>query len=202
MKNFSKLTLLFALIFTASTAFAQFEFIPKVGINASSFDNELDDGTTTDEARVGWNAGFDMRFGSDNTIFFQPGIHYNRFTARLINENVIDNENLNFDERVKYETVKIPLNVGINFIENDVFDLYGIVGVVPTAFLGTDTFDEVDFDDDDINSLSVGADAGLGIDLFNLLNISVNYEVGLTDFFDNGSDARINMLTLGVGIVL
>lgn len=201
MKKLFTIAALFALLFTTNTAFSQTEFILKGGINSSALDTELDDGSAFDEARVGWNAGFDLRFGSDNTIFLQPGIHYNEFTARLIKTG-IDNEaaEINFEERATFRTIKIPVNVGINFIENNIFDLYGVVGVVPTALLSNDTFDEIDFNDDDVKNMSVGADAGIGIDLFNRVNLSFNYEVGLTDFFE-AKEGRINMFTAGVGVI-
>lgn len=201
MKKITIITALFALLCTANTAFSQTEFILKAGINSSAFDTELEDGNNFDEARVGWNVGFDLRFGSDNTLFLQPGIHYNEFTARLIGTSIdIGAGQLDFEERTTFKTIKIPINLGINLIENDIFDLYGIVGVVPTALLSSDTFEEVDFDDDDVKNISVGADAGIGIDLFNRVNISLNYEIGLTDFFE-AKEGRINMLTAGVGII-
>lgn len=193
-----KLLTLFAALFLSASVFAQTEFIINAGVNSSAFDTELDDGNEFDEARVGWSAGFDFRLGSDETIFFQPGFRYNEFTARLFR---LDVENtIEFEQRAKFRTLKLPLNVGINFIETEIIDLYGVIGAVPTALLSSDAFDEVDFNDDDVRNLSLGADAGIGIDLFNLINIHLNYEVGVTDFFE-AREGRINMFTAGVGII-
>ena len=193
------MAVLSALFFLPFSTTAQTEFIINAGINSSAFDNELNDGNRFDEGRVGWNAGFDLRFGSDNVIFLQTGARYNEFTARLFRLDV-DDVNVNFEQRTKFRTIKLPLNAGINFIENDYIDLYGVVGLVPTALLDNDEVAEVDFDDDDIRNISLGADAGIGIDLFNIVNLYLNYEVGLTDFFE-GREARINMFTAGVGII-
>lgn len=193
-----KIFTFFAALFLSTASFAQTEFIINAGLNSSAFDTELDDGNAFDEGRVGWGVGFDFRFGSDNRIFLQPGIRYNEFTARLFR---LDVENtINFEQRTKFRTLKMPINVGINFIESDLIDLYGVIGAVPTALLDSDAFEEVDFDDDDVRNLSLGADAGIGIDILNTLNFYLNYEVGLTDFFE-AREGRINMFTAGVGVI-
>ncbi|MCI5083678.1 MAG: PorT family protein, partial [Saprospiraceae bacterium] len=61
MKQSMKFILSMAFVLMAAQLFAQIDVIPKAGVNISALDAKLNDIRT--EARVGWNAGLDVRMG-------------------------------------------------------------------------------------------------------------------------------------------
>ena len=196
MKPSAKITfvLLFATLF-ALPVIAQVKVNPKVGINFSGIESELDN--ITAEARVGWNAGLDFRVG-DGLFFLQPGAHYYNYTARLI-ENVERPDDIAFEDETTIQSIKAPVNLGLSLTGSD--GLLGIHikgGITPTYILSVDEQEGFAFSKEQLNNFTWGANAGVGVD-FLFLTVDANYEMGLNDFFANAEGAN-NVLTLSVGL--
>ena len=196
MNQSAKITfvLLFAALFTLP-AMAQVKVNPKVGVNFSGIESELND--ITAEARVGWNAGVDFRMG-DGLFFLQPGAHYYNYTARLL-QNVERPEDVAFEEETTIQSIKAPVNLGLRITgDNGLLGIHIKGGVTPTYILGVDEREGFAFSKEQLNNFTWGANAGVGVD-FLFLTVDANYEMGLNDFFANAEGAN-NVLTLSVGL--
>lgn len=177
------------------TASAQTQINPKVGVNYSGVEAQLQD--ITAEARVGWNAGVDLRIG-DKALYLQPGLHYYNFTARLV-EGVEHPDDVSFAEETTIQSLKAPLNIGLRLTgDNGLIGIQARGGMTPTYILGVDEKNGIDFDKADLNSFTWGANVGVGIN-FLFLTADLNYEMGLDDFFANAEGGN-NILSLSVGI--
>ncbi len=185
--------LLFFLAF--STTYAQINFNPKIGVNASGLDANIRDFKT--EARAGWNAGFDLRIG-DQMVFFQPGVHIFNMNAALSQEPEFGDVSFLEDETT-IQMVKFPANIGINLTGRDGFlNIYALAGVTPTLLAGVKESSNIDLTEEDINDFTMSANIGAGVDLF-FLTFDVRYEMGLQDFFVD-ANGKNNMLTASVGL--
>lgn len=196
MKSSAKTLLLLTATFCFTLpAMAQMQLNPKVGVNFSGVEAELQD--ITAEARVGWNAGVDLRIG-DRALFLQPGLHYYNFTARLI-EGVAHPDDVAFSEETTIQSLKAPLNIGLRLTgDNGLIGIQARGGVTPTYILGVDEKNGIDFDRSDLNDFTWGANVGVGMN-FLFLTADLNYEIGLDDFFANAEGGN-NILTLSAGL--
>lgn len=184
-----------ALFLVSQVSFAQIRVTPKVGLNVSAVDAKLNDFSA--EARTGWNAGVDFRLG-DGILFLNPGLHYYSFTARLM-QDIDENTNVNFREETTIQSLKAPINIGLRLTgDNGLLGLYAKGGIAPTYVMGVKETDNFDFNVDDLNRLTWGANVGVGVDIL-FLTADLTYEKGLSDFFD-GVEGRNNVLTLSVGL--
>jgi Outer membrane protein beta-barrel domain len=168
---------------------------PKVGVNLSGVDAKI--GDLDAAARVGWNAGVDFRLGGKK-LFLNPGIHLNNYTARLIND-IDDNTPGQFREETKIQAIKAPLNIGIDITGRQQllnFILKG--GITPTYVMAVNEKAGIPFSKDDLRTFTLGANAGIGIDLA-IFTFDLNYEIGLNDYFRNAT-GRNNVLSLSAGI--
>jgi hypothetical protein len=180
---------------SAYSAQAQTRINPKVGVNLSAVDGNL--GDLTAAAKVGWNAGVDFRFGGKK-LFLTPGLHYNSYTARLVNDINTDTR-LRFDEETTIQAIKAPVNIGFDLTgKKQLLNLYLKGGVTPTMVLGVTEKAGIPFSKSDLKTFSWGANAGLGMDLA-FLTVDLNYEIGMSNYFANTS-GRNNVLTLSAGI--
>ncbi len=196
MKQSAKfLFALFALALFTLPAMSQVRVNPKVGVNFSGLDAKLGDITT--EARVGWNAGMDFRIG-DRFLFLNPGVHYYSYTARLF-KDVQQPSDVKFEEETTIQSIKTPVNLGIRLTgDNGLLGLHVKGGVTPTMVLGVTEREDFFFDKDDLNTFTMGANVGAGID-FLFLTLDANYEIGLNDFFAD-AEGRNNVLTVSLGL--
>ncbi len=187
-----------ALLFVAVCALpalAQVRVNPKVGVNFSALDAKLQD--ITAEARVGWNAGLDFRIG-EGFLFLNPGVHYYSYTARLI-KDVEGPDDVKLSEETTIQNIKLPVNIGIRLTgDNGLLGLHVRGGVTPTMVAGVTEREDFFFDKNDLNTFTLGANVGAGID-FLLFTLDASYEIGLNDFFKN-AEGRNNMLTISAGI--
>lgn len=184
-----------ALLLMSQITFAQVRVNPKVGLNVSAVDANLNDFSA--EARTGWNAGVDFRLG-EGVLFLNPGLHYYSFTARLV-QDIDENTNVNFREETTIQSLKAPINVGLRITgDNGLLGIYAKGGIAPTYVMGVSEADDFDFNVDDLNRFTWGANMGVGVDIL-FLTADLTYEKGLTDFFD-GVEGRNNVLTLSVGL--
>jgi hypothetical protein len=195
MKTLKFAALALSLFFMTQTLMAQVRVSPKVGVNLSALDAKLNDFNA--EARTGWHAGLDFRIG-DGILFLNPGVQYQSYTARLMQDINQDTE-VNFSEETTIQSLKAPLNVGIRVTgDNGLLGLHLKGGIVPTYVMGVKEVDNFDFSVDELNRLTWGANMGVGIDLL-FFTADLTYEKGLTDFFQNG-EGKNNILSLSVGL--
>ncbi len=184
-----------ALALFALPGFTQVKVNPKVGVNFSALDVKLQD--ITADARVGWNAGLDLRMG-DGIFYFAPGAHYYSYTARLVKE-VQAPDDLKLREETTIQNLKVPINLGIRITgDNGLLGIHLRGGVVPSMVLGVTERTDFAFDRDRLNTFTWGANMGVGVDLL-FLTLDASYEIGMSDFFKN-AEGRNNMLTISAGI--
>ncbi len=196
MKQSAKITLFLLLsAFLALPAVAQIKVTPKVGVNFSAVEAELDN--ITAEARVGYNVGLDFRMG-DGLFFLQPGAHYYNYTAQL-QQNIERPDDIAFEEETTIQSLKAPINLGFRVTgDNGLLGIHIKGGVTPTYVIGVAEKEGFAFDKSQLNTFTWGANAGVGIDLL-FLTIDANYEIGLNDFFANAEGAN-NVLTISAGL--
>ena len=196
MKQSAKLlSALLAVILFSLPSMAQVRVNPRVGVNFSGVNAQLQD--ITADARVGWNAGIDLRVG-DGFLFFNPGAHYYSYTARLI-KNVEKPDDVKFQDETTIQNIKLPVNLGIRLTgDNGLLGLHVKGGVVPTMVTGVKEKQDFAFNKDDLNTFTLGANVGAGID-FLIFTLDANYEIGLNDFFKD-AEGRNNMLTVSMGL--
>ncbi len=174
----------------AQLGLAQARFNPKVGYNLQGIEAEIDDFDA--EARTGWNIGADFRMGR-GLVYLSPGIHYYNVTAD-VKEHNFDPTDIQFSDETTIRSLKVPVNLGLRIL-----GLRAQGGVSGTYVLGVKEVGEVDFDIDDLNRFTYGANVGVGLDLL-FLTADLNYEIGLNDYFENASGSN-NVLSLSVGLI-
>ena len=168
---------------------------PKVGVNLSAVDGKLNDLQAA--AKVGWNAGVDFRFGGKK-LFLSPGLHFNNYTARLVNDIDTDTQ-VNFKDETTIQALKAPVNIGFDITgKKQLLNLYLKGGVTPTMILAVNEKAGIPFSKDDLKTFTWGANVGLGMDI-TILTVDLNYEIGMSDYFAN-TTGRNNVLTLSAGI--
>ena len=168
---------------------------PKVGVNLSAVDGNL--GDLQAAAKVGWNAGVDFRVGGKK-LFLNPGLHFNNYTARLVNDIDTDTQ-VNFKDETTIQALKVPGNIGFDSTgRKQLLNLYLKGGVTPTMVLAVNEKAGIPFSKDDLKTFSWGANVGLGMDI-TILTVDLNYEIGMSDYFAN-TTGRNNVLTLSAGI--
>jgi hypothetical protein len=168
---------------------------PKVGVNLSAVDGNL--GDLQAAAKVGWNAGVDFRVGGKK-LFLSPGLHFNNYTARLVNDIDTDTQ-LNFKDETTIQALKAPVNIGFDITgKKQLLNLYLKGGVTPTMILAVNEKAGIPFSKDDLKTFTWGANVGLGMDV-SILTVDLNYEIGMSDYFAN-TTGRNNVLTLSAGI--
>lgn len=185
----------FFALFVATTTHAQVTVNPKIGVNISGIDTELED--IRAEARVGWNAGVDFRIG-EGWLFFNPGLHYFSYSADL-KKDVSLPEVIKLEDETSIRNLKLPLNAGIRLTgDGGLLKIYAKGGVTPTLLLGVEERPDFSFTEDDLNDITWGANVGVGLDVW-FLTVDANYEIGLTDYFEE-AEGKNNMFTLSVGV--
>jgi Outer membrane protein beta-barrel domain len=168
---------------------------PKVGVNLSAVDGKLNDLQAA--AKVGWNAGVDFRIGGKK-LFLSPGLHFNNYTARLVNDIDTDTQ-VNFKDETTIQALKAPVNIGFDITgKKQLLNLYLKGGVTPTMILAVNEKAGIPFSKDDLKTFTWGANVGLGMDI-TILTVDLNYEIGMSDYFAN-TTGRNNVLTLSAGI--
>lgn len=189
------LTLVAFSTFTAQAQKNNTVINPKVGVNLSAVDGNL--GDLQAAAKVGWNAGVDFRFGGKK-VFIIPGLHFNNYTARLVNDISSDTQ-VKFKEETTIQALKAPVNLGFDITgKQQLLNLYLKGGITPTMVLAVNEKPGIPFSKDDLKTFTWAANAGLGLDIA-FLTVDLNYEIGMSDYFANAA-GRNNVLTLSAGI--
>lgn len=201
MKKIYSLTVF---VLLAVSAFAQKDVYvnPKIGINFSGLNDEPE-GVSTNNM-VGYNAGLDLRLGG-GVLFFQPGAFYYQYNQEYTIINTGTSQ-ANVVRDIKVQTIKIPVQLGVNVIP---FDIFGIrINAGPAFnFPINVSGDENDFaiSRDEHKDVTVGGVVGAGID-FSILTFDINYEFGLSDYIDlsdsnlQSGSSKQYVLSLNIGL--
>lgn len=162
---------------------------PKVGVNVSGIEAELEDIRTS--ARAGWNAGVDVIIG--RPLFISTGLHYFNYTAKLQSGEISEIDDFRIEDQTTIRSLKAPFNIGLRLL-----GIHAKAGIVPTYVMGVKETEDFSFDIDQLNRLTWGFNLGAGIDIL-FLTLEANYEIGMSDYFKDVSGAN-NVLTLSAGI--
>tara|TARA_R110002020_G_scaffold159762_2_gene343801 strand:- start:133 stop:723 length:591 start_codon:yes stop_codon:yes gene_type:complete len=193
-----KLILSLALLVFALTGYSQgFSFGPKVGLSQTKLDLKSDQFKNGD-SKFGYHVGVFARVGL-GSLYLQPEVLFTQTQGQF-----------SFDEGVggikEYEAdfnrVDIPVMVGFkmfNFLRLQAGPIASI-NVNSEIKDATDTVQDVDYKD-----ATIGYQAGLGVDIGNLI-IDAKYESSLDKFSGRvgnfQTDQRMNQFILSVGFKL
>jgi hypothetical protein len=192
MKKMKQLLCLMALVLISSSAIAQFSIRPQVGVNFTSFSDELLDANWS--SNVGYQLGLDVQIG--NKVYFQPGLNYQ--VSRLTFEGA---------EEVQFSSsrLNIPVLVGLKLFEENSKAFGARLFAGPNIALHTsEDIDDAlqELSSDDFNTAQFSGLVGGGLDI-GILFVDLVYKFGLSKFIDTGDqDTRVNVFMLNAGIRL
>lgn len=171
--------------------------IPMVGVHASNFKADLQDGEA--DGRIGWNAGLDFRIHTKR-FFVQPGVHYFSSSMRFTSESEVSNAPLLSGPRL--QSLRVPLLLGLYLTKaNKGFFKMNIKGGATGSYLlAVDNNDQNAFDEDNIEEFSYGLNAGIGLE-FGLITLDISHEWGVSRLFKD-SDMKNNILRATIGLKL
>ncbi len=188
--------LILGLVMSAGLLSAQPILNPKVGINFSKYDIEGDLNINTSHARVGFNAGFDARMGQKR-LYLLLGMHYYNTGIEMQPVNNPEFSPTGFN----IHNLKMPFNLGLNYLEIDWIRLRALGGV--TANLNIGVNENPYFTRDDLFPATGALNWGLGADLW-FMTVDVVFEYGLTTMFKESyysQDVKNNIISVNVGFV-
>ncbi|HQW11285.1 MAG TPA: porin family protein [Saprospiraceae bacterium] len=194
-----KVIYLFVLLLIGTTVQSQVVINPKVGANFMRLSSDPSGDNASQKARLGWNAGIDVRVG--DRIMIVPGIHYVRYGSIL--RGTKDNEN--FDDEVYTHFIKVPIMVAGNLVTTNAFVLRLYGGPYANFLIGVDK--NIVFDKDNFKSFNGGLKAGLGFDL-GIFTLDLDYEYGLSKVFAEKlfdkilfpDNAKMGVINLSIGV--
>ncbi|WP_057939316.1 porin family protein [Algoriphagus resistens] len=193
-----KLILSLALLAMALTGYSQgFSFGPKIGLSQTKLDLKSDDFKSGD-SKFGYHVGVFARIGLGG-LYLQPEVLYTQTQGQFsFDEGVGANKEYEAD----FNRVDIPVMLG--------FKMFNLLRVQagPIASINVnselkeagETVRDVDYKD-----ATIGYQAGLGVDIGNLI-IDAKYESSLDKVTGNvgnfSTDQRVNQWILSVGFKL
>lgn len=188
---------IFLCFFSISIAQAQSEtkvhVNPKAGINISSLSTE----TSEQGSRIGMQVGADLQIKSTKKswFFWQPGLHYYRTGALLVNQNTTQQE---MENQIYFSSLKTPISGGMYLTGSDgILRIRLNAGVTPTLLLGVEE-NEYGLTREAFSRATLGLNAGLGIEVL-FVTIDVSYEHGLTPMV-TGNNGTNQVLSISAGI--
>jgi hypothetical protein len=176
----------------------EFSFGPKIGVSSTSLkfnDDEIEGG----DNQTGYHLGAFARIGGAG-FFVQPEVLFTQ-TSGDFKYNGFDPGG-DPDFQAEFNRLDVPVMIGFKFLK--LFRLQA--GPIASINLKTDLSNAGDdIQDVDTNSATFGYQAGLGIDIGNLI-IDAKYEGGLNGVIksigDFSTDQRLNQFVLSVGFKL
>lgn len=189
-----KTVLFLALLMIASVASAQFTFGPKVGFSASKLSTDFPE--MKEQAKANFQIGAFARFGKK--FYVQPELMY------ATNGGIFKDEETGGKQRVKFQSVEIPVLVGFRLVNLEVMNLRVFLGPSGSFFLGKDV--EVDnvlqetFNKDSFKNVSWGMNLGAGVDVL-FLTLDLRYQWGLNNVYEAPADEQSYMMKNNLFIV-
>ena len=219
-----KVLLLFAALFMATIANAQFDICvgPKVGYQATKL--------SLDKQSIKSSFKGNMTFGVFGRVtikkfIVQPELLYFKsgkvFEVSVIDDNFgIDNPALNPTFTFNQANLALPIFLGYQFLDLDLIKMRANVGPVFYFAVGKTEYSS-NFTGDDNHkiqespneNMTMGAALNLGVDVWRF-TLDINYSLGLTDAFDDeieipgvgefevDDDTKQNIFTVTLGFKL
>jgi hypothetical protein len=189
----------FLLIFFTST-FAQspVNLGIKIGTNSSSLITNVDD--FFEESEINHYLVGAFARVSLGRVYLQPEVYFNT-KGGLLNASNYTLENIS--ELVSYQTIDIPLLLGVTIINKPIFNLR-IHGGPVLSYVTVDPIvtDIKDFNIDELKDNYIGIQAGVGFDLW-FVSIDARIENSFNIFIDDSNYSATNrMYIISAGIKL
>ena len=219
-----KVLLLFAALFVATIANAQFDICvgPKVGYQATKL--------SLDKQNIKSSFKGNMTFGVFGRVtikkfIVQPELLYFKsgkvFEVSVIDDNFgIDNPALNPTFTFNQANLALPIFLGYQFLDLDLIKMRANVGPVFYFAVGKTEYSSNWTGDDNHKmqespneNMTMGAALNLGVDVWRF-TLDINYSLGLTDAFDDeikipgvgefevDDDTKQNIFTVTLGFKL
>jgi hypothetical protein len=189
----------FLLIFFTST-FAQspVNLGIKIGTNSSSLITDVDD--FFEESEINHYLVGAFARVSLGRVYLQPEVYFNT-KGGILNASNYTLENIS--ELVSYQTIDIPLLIGVNLINKPIFNLR-IHGGPVLSYVTVDPIitDIKDLNIDELKDNYIGIQAGVGFDLW-FVSIDARIENSFNIFIDDSNYSATNrMYIISAGIKL
>ncbi|MCL1973497.1 MAG: PorT family protein [Bacteroidetes bacterium] len=205
--------ILLAVLFTASYAQAQFRAGIRAGLNVTSFWGSavpspvfVEESNT--EGRFGFQAGVVGEYAFGKRFAVQPAIIYAQ-QGYMVRETIGDEEEYLMDFALNY--VQVPINLMVKlgspkicfFLQAGPYVGYALNGKGKIEHKeGTKVIesqkDDVNFTDDSLKRLDMGAGIGLGMQ-FSSVQVAFGYNIGLMNISNN---SETNMKNNGASLTL
>lgn len=194
-RTMKKLLSLVALGTVLSTASAQFQVNPQIGLTYQNMTSPPEG--IKYQGAAGWQLGADLRFG--DKFYFQPGAFIGR------NRTILSTgDSITFEEGVSRTNFRLKAMAGYRIIDNYQFDMRFAIGPTYDVVMSVDDGD-LSFGSDDFNSGSFNIDAALGFDM-DLFTLEPSVSFGLSRVFDQDvivlSEIDSRYITYGLTIGL
>lgn len=189
----------------STVSFAQFTIGPKIGISSSNINVDETERIRSGDSKVGFHIGIFTRFGED--FYVQPELTFTSSGGKI---DISNDNGQTYDQitELKYNKLDVPVLVGVRF--GDLFRVNA--GPVLSLILSQDARNvdsAVDEIQNNYNNAVVGYQAGIGLDVGNLI-FDLRYEGNLSklgDRIDIGNQSfttnmRNNQILLSVGFKL
>lgn len=170
-----------------------FSIGPKLGVSQGNI-NVNGDGFTTGESRMGYHIGGFIRMGG-NTFFMQPEVLYTNTGGEITRLDGVNTVTY----AATFNRLDVPVMLGLKFA--NFFRVQA--GPVASFLMSSELRDNVDnIIDPDYNSSSIGYQAGIGLDIANVI-LDLKYEGPLGRTAERvagfNTDQRQNQIILSVG---
>lgn len=179
-----KLLFISTFMLCTSIAFAEFNFGVKAGYTSSigigNFKEDINGynmGSIKNDIANGFHAGVLFRMGK--RVYFQPELLYNMQK----NDYQFTINDITYDKKITFSTIDLPLLAGVKLFDLKIINMRLVAG--PKVRFNAGSLSE--FKDpngnilpgieDQFRKASFGLETGVGIELFNLLNVDVRYNL-------------------------
>jgi len=191
-----KLLFTFAFLSFALTVFSQdFSIGPKVGISQANL-NLSKDYFKSGDAKFGYHVGIFSRIGI-GSFFLQPEVLYTQTKGKFSLDGMGTGDAGDYES--SFNRIDIPLMVGFKFFK--FLRLQG--GPIASIDMNSELKNAFnDVQDVDFEKYTLGYQAGIGLDIGNLI-VDAKYESALNKLTSNvgslSTDQRVNQWILSVG---
>lgn len=164
---------------------------PKVGVNFSDL-------IIADEARIqtssqmGWNAGFDFRYGTK--LLLMGGMHVYSQGSGV---ESIDSSRSTMST-FRTSQLKVPFGVGYKIFRMDYFNVWLYANGLINFSLESLTHEGWPEKLDEFRRSSISSRFGLGFDI-SRITVEINYERSISDFIQDDLNAKNHLVSVAVG---
>ncbi|MBX2815471.1 MAG: PorT family protein [Saprospiraceae bacterium] len=167
---------------------------PKIGVNFS--DLIIDEGYHLNSAsRLGWNAGFDFRYGTK--LLFLGGLHLYGHGSAVEKQDT----GVSIMSAFTNSQLKIPFGVGYKVFRFDYFNVWiyanGVLNLNVTSVRDEGFPERLD----QINRSNLAGRFGVGVDI-SRVTLELNYERSISAFISDEISAQNRLVSLSLGYKL